>query len=289
MITAHRGRSREDQVLERDLRLVDLLLRNYEGGYYANSVKPITQRQTKDVEVIATSATGERLAVEHTLLENFPQVWAKEERIQKATAQLRKDSSLRIPERSIWIFLPAEAFDTSQPWTWHDLDEALADWARSSLASVPVGYSIHQINVPTQSGISKSLEIKTAVSKSPGSPGAVLVHGLFPEDGQAACYLLAELERAVKNKLPKLLKTVSDKRADKAVLLLELHGALIQRDWVADQLRGNLEFEKLDAVIFVYTSGIILKGDVIFWVWHPRSNGWDGPWKASLVTQDQSV
>ena len=59
--------------------------------------------------------------------------------------------------------------------------------------------------------------------------------GLFPEDAtpslhdsnaEAMRYLLPELERTVKKKLPKLLKTIAEERAGEAVLLLELHGAL---------------------------------------------------------------
>ena len=272
-----------------DFELVCLFLRKYKQGHYAHSVEKITQSQSKDVEAIGRSATGEGLAVEHTLLVNFPNVWRKEKWIKETSEQLRNDASLRIPERSIWVFLPAEAFDTSQPWCWTELGAALTCWARCSFAALPIGCSTHDVTVPA-SGAPQSLNIKTTVSETPGSPGTVSVGGLFPEDAtplhdpdaEAMRYLCPELERTIQNKLPKLLKKVADKQADKAVLLLELNGALIQRNWVTDQLRSNSRIEKLDAVALVYTSGIPLQCEVSFVVWHPCSNEWGIPWTEPL-------
>ena len=275
--------------MKRDLELVCLFLRSYKQGHYAHSVEWITESRFKDVDAIGTSAKGERLAVEHTLLPNFPNVWKKEEHIKEASAQLGNDASLRIPERGIWVFLPAEAFDVPQDWT--SLGEALTLWARRSFAGLPVGFSTHEIRAP---GISQSLNIKTTVSETPGSPGTVSVHGLFPEDAtptlhdanaEGTRYLLPELERAIQKKLPKLLKTIADERAEKTALLLELHGALIQRSWIMDELRRNSRIEELNAVALVYTSGIRLEWEASFSVWHPCANEWDIPWEAPLATQ----
>lgn len=259
--------------------MVDLFLRTYKQGQYAaHRLKWITHSRCKDVELIAENATGDRLAVEHTLLESFPGVSRKEKSIKAASRKLREDVSLRVPERVIWVFLPAEAFDCSQPWLWTELDSALDCWARTSLAALPAGDSTHAIPVPVKSGVPQTLEIKTTVSETPGHPGAVVVRGLLPKDVGP---LLPALERAICKKLPKLLQSVADKR----VLLLELHGMLIQQEWVIDQLRGDPQTQKLDALALAYTSGLELEDEVYFFVWYPCSNEWDTPWRVRLAPQ----
>jgi hypothetical protein len=263
---------------QRDRQLVDLFLQTYKQGQYAaHPPKWITHSQRKDVEVIAESATGERLAVEHTLLESFPRVWEKERSIKAASRKLREDASLRVPERIIWVFLPAEAFDRSQPWLWTGLDAALACWARTSFAALPAGDSTHRIEIPLPSGASRPLEIKTNVHEAPGNLlGAVFVHGDPPKNLKP---VLPALKKAMREKVPKLLKSEAEKR----VLLLELHGMLIRGDCVIDQLRADSRSQKLDAVALAYTSGIELAGEVYFFVWYPCSNEWDTSWTVPLA------
>jgi hypothetical protein len=263
---------------QRDRQLVDLFLQTYKQGQYAaHPRKWITHSQRKDVEVIAEGATGERLAVEHTLLESFPRVWEKEKFIKVASQKLREDATLRVPERIIWVFLPADALDRSQQWLWTALDAALACWARTSLAALPTGDSTHRIEIPLPSGASRPLEINTTVHEARGNLlGAVFVHGDPPKNVKP---VLPALEKAMREKVPKLIKSDAEKR----VLLLELHGMLIRADWVIDQLRADSRSQKLDAVALAYTSGIELADAVYFFVWYPCSNEWDTPWTAPLA------
>jgi hypothetical protein len=273
------GASTEEK---RDHRLADLFLKSYKQGQYTARIKWCNHSQHEDVEVVGESAAGELLAVEHTLIVNFPGVLEKEIFIKAASGTLLEDVSLRVPRRTIDVLLPAEAFDRSQPWLWTDLDTALACWARVSFATLPSGNSTHVIPIPLRSGTSQSLEIRTAVGEAPGGPGTILVHGLLPKDSEP---VLQALGKAIRERVPKLLKSVNEKRADKGVLLLELHGMLIRHDWVVDQLRADSEIQKLDAVALVYTSGLQLEGEVHFFVWYPGSNEWHTPWIVPLASQ----
>jgi hypothetical protein len=265
---------------KRDHRLAELFLKSYKQGQYTACIKWINHSQYKDVEVVGESAAGERLAVEHTLIVNFPDVLRKENFIKTASRTILGDVSLRVPRHIIDVLLPAEALDPSQPWRLTDLDTALACWARASLAALPTGNSTHVIPISAQSGASQSLEIMTVVTEAPEGPGAVFVHGLLPMDFEP---VLPALKKAIQGKAPKLLKRVAEKRAGKGVLLLEIHGNVGWQDWVVDHLRADLEIQKLDAVALAYTSGLQLEGEVHFFVWYPCSNEWDAPWIVPLA------
>ena len=219
---------------ERDHRLADLFLKSYKQGEYTARIEWMNHSQYKDVEVVGWSAAGEGLAVEHTLIENFPAVLQKEKFIKTASGSLLENVSLRVPGRTIDVLLPAEAFESSQPWLWADLAAALACWARVSLAALPTGNSTHVIPISVRSGASQSLEIRTVVSEVHGGPGTILVHGLLPKDSEP---VLPALKNAIRKKVPKLLKSVAEKRADKGVLLLEVHGMWSRPEWVIDQLK----------------------------------------------------
>jgi hypothetical protein len=140
------------------------------------------------------NSDGEGLAVEHTLIENFPRVGTKEKSIAQVSQTLLDDVSLRVPERIICMWLPAEAFDPSERWRWSDVGAALVRWASSSFSTVPIGNSTQVIEVPVKPGVSQSLEIRITASEAPGNPGIVLVHGLLPVDSEL---VLPALKRAI--------------------------------------------------------------------------------------------
>ena len=262
----------------RDHRLVDLFLRTYRKGHYSVHLEWIKNSLSKDVEVVGENALGERLAVEHTLIENFSGALEKEQFIKLASQKLLDDASLRVPGRIISLLLPAEAFDRSQRWRWEQLGEAVAYWARSSLSALPTGYSKHNIPMSIRSGLSQSLEVGIIVREAPDSPGMVLVNGLLPAEAEL---VLPSLKRAIENKAPKLLLSTAEKK----VLLLELHGRLIQECWVVDQLRADSRIQELYAVALAYTQGLTLGGKAHFCVWYPFSNEWHSPWTVVWTAQ----
>ncbi len=196
----------------RDRKLVELFIKTYKHGQYAGDVHWKNHSRYKDVELIAKDASGKLLAVEHTILENFPDVWRKEDFFKRATKSLQDDVTLRVPGRVIWLYIPAEAFDTANPWRWDHVDQALILWAKTSLSTLPVGCSEHAIPIT-----SSQFKFKALVIEHSDNPGAVIVKGLLPIG------VIPSLEKVHNNKVPKLLRSESHKR----ILLIELHGKMM--------------------------------------------------------------
>ena len=258
--------------MRRDEQLVRVFLRTYKGGAFGSRMELVTHRKHPDVECVAQNAAGDRLAIEHTLLENFPGIWSKSHGLAEVAHTINHDLSLRVPERVIFLFLPPEAFDPSRRWRWEEITTALTSWCQSSLADLPLDCSMQQICVGSPP---RELEFEAVVHKKPGSPGVLWVRGGMPV---AEAPMVDALKTAAERKVPKLLQSSADMR----VLLLEVHGALTPRDWVIGQIAEYSGVHELDAIALAYTPGLELVGEAHFHVWRPGEGEWDAPLISAL-------
>ncbi len=202
--------------MRHDEKLVELFLRGYNettGGTYEIEHRPEqVERQKPAVEAVAHDKTGNRLAIEHTLLQPFVGERDDSQRFLAAIAPLEAEESLVIPNFDITLMVFVGAIPKGVPWG--NVYETVRDWLRGNVHSFPIGFSSHRVpDMPFD------LSISIEKTHLPDSPGCFFVARHAPPDS------LDEVMRtAFSRKLSKLVETPADRR----ILLLEkadiLHG-----------------------------------------------------------------
>jgi len=265
------------QYPKRDYQLVDFFLRSYENGRFAHGEIPWLDQSESNVEVIAKDLIGTTLAIEHTLVVGFQDFYEFEDWISQATKEFASDRSLVIRRRVIHVSLPVDAFSHGQPWG--EIDSGLQAWARELFPSLPVGMSEIQVSISLNKGKSQDFRAFLHVSECQIGSEAILVHGLPP--GEAEEHIVKGLQKALERKVPKLVAANSDLR----ILILELHGMLIDQTFIVDELRTHQNLSGVDAVVLAYTSGLKLVDEIHFRNWQPGANCWQMPWVVKIKAQ----
>ena len=196
----------------RERPLIEMLLSAYENDAWKNAALDwVEEKQDGAVEVVATRADGTTLALEHTLIQPFVGEKFDSERFMKAFARIEKNPALVVPERNLDVIIPVGAI--SKGYIWEEVGQDLLAWLMANHAAAPEGYSSHAVTV----GISARnaplvLNIGLHCTSLPGMKGNCLIaRDKMPRD------LGNNVEKALRTKLPKLVRTPADKR----VLLFE--------------------------------------------------------------------
>jgi hypothetical protein len=96
-----------------DIELVKMFLSRFKdcnGKSYTLKARPdVEDRIAKAIEAIATADDGRTLAIEHTYIQPFEGQRADDVPFLRVFEQLRKDPSLKLPNRFIDILVPAFA------------------------------------------------------------------------------------------------------------------------------------------------------------------------------------
>lgn len=188
--------------------LIQMFLAGYEQGAWKDAtLNWIEETQENAVEVIATRSDRKTLALEHTLIELF--VGEKYDSTIFTDAfepRIEKNPEFTIPGRALKVMIPVGALVGIK-----DRDaagEALLTWMRANHASIPPGDSEQTIMV----GSSVLLKVKFQSDGSGGNEGYCWL---------ARCDKPGNMdkivEKAIKRKVPKLVRTPADKR----ILLLQ--------------------------------------------------------------------
>ncbi len=193
--------------------IIEMLLAAYENdAWNGASFDWVEEREDGAVEVIATKADGIRLALEHTLIQPFVGEKFDSEAFTKAFGRIEKNPTLVMSERLLDVIIPVHAIPKGYNWdevgldllAWLIVKHAGAAKDGESEYIVPVGRS-------SKSGPFQ-LNITLRTMSLPGMAGNCLIsRDKVPGD------LEKVVEKALKTKVPKLVKTVADKR----LLLLE--------------------------------------------------------------------
>src|SRR5258708_20389560 len=191
-----------------------MLLSAYENDAWKTaSLDWVEEKQDGAVGVIATKADGVTLILEHTLIQPFVGEKFDSEILIKGCGRIEKNVGLVIPERALRVDIPVNAIPPG--YNWDEVGEDLLNWLVANHSSapkegeaatytVPVGHSSK--NGPLQ------LIITLRTRSLPGMAGSCLIWRVnMPGD------LGAIVDKALRTKIPKLVKTPADKR----VLLLE--------------------------------------------------------------------
>ncbi|MGC9949343.1 MAG: hypothetical protein ABSF64_23500 [Bryobacteraceae bacterium] len=197
----------------RERQFIEMLLSAYENGTWKDAVRDwVEERQDGAVEVVATKAGGTTLALEHTLIQPFVSEKFDSEVFIKAFGRIERNPALTLPDRHLDVIIPVHAI--SRGYNWDEVGQEALAWLMANHTLAPKeGSSRH--TVPVGSGSKKgsfNLAITLHTMHLPGNPGSCLIsRTAVPQD------LGANVEKALRTKLPKLVNTAAIKR----VLLLE--------------------------------------------------------------------
>lgn len=197
----------------RERPIIEMLLSAHENDTWKGaSLDWVEEKQDGAVEVIATRADGTSLALEHTLIQPFVGEKFDSEAFMKAFGRIEKNPVLVLPERNLDVIIPVHAIPKGYNWdevgkdllTWLVVNHAGASKEGESQYTVPVGSNSKNGELV--------LNITLRTTSLPGMAGNCLIsRDKMPGD------LGTIMEKALKTKIPKLVKTAADKR----ILLLE--------------------------------------------------------------------
>jgi hypothetical protein len=191
--------------------LIHLFLSAYEDGAWADAAwDPVERHTPGTVEGIATRSDGSTLAIEHTLIEPFKGDKADFARFERALLKIEQDRSLVIRERSTEVFVPVGTLRTGDDWSRIAAD--IHQWLRTSVHTFTEGEFDYPCRVRT-SNDTLTLPVRVKVVHTNGAD-----EGFFLLRRQQMRDDLGDVvERALRTKLPKLVKAPANRR----VLMLE--------------------------------------------------------------------
>jgi hypothetical protein len=190
-----------------------MFLSECENGAWKAAVPDwVEERMDGAVEVVAKRADHKQLAIEHTIVQPFVGEKKDSNIFMQAFGRIEKNADLTLPGRDLTVVIPVAAIPLG--YKWEDVGADLLAWLKANHHLAPKeGESRHIVRVAASSKLGPlSLEIKLQTTHLPNHPGmTVISRGPMPKN-------LGEIvEKALTDKLPKLVKTVADKR----VLLIE--------------------------------------------------------------------
>ncbi len=255
--------SKKVHAMERDKVLIEEFLRGFNDTFrtaFQIAKRPDElERQKKAIDAIAQDSRGQRLAIEHTLIQPFAGEKDDAQRLLAAIAPLEADHSLRIPGKSLDVSVRVWAIPKGPDWKL--VGAKVIAWFRDTRLSVPEGQSIHRVP-----GVGFELTLQITKEDSPYPEGRVYVmRSDMPEDFESV------VRKALEDKLPKLARTPADRR----ILLFEMDNtprSPLEITAALETLKGEFsEFDLVDEFWCALTAGREREGSfLVSRVW-PRS------------------
>lgn len=180
-------------------------LNQQQGTDFVCSYSPEESPGEPPIEAVATNTRGERLAIEHTLLESFIGERADNRRFLTAFGVLEQDPELLVPGYDITMTCNVGAVPNGPKWT--EIAAKLKSWCVENFPRLPNNLSVHAV-----SGLGFPLEV--TVEKTWLGDGAAYV---FVSRWMPDARFEDVIRKALSAKLPKLLATIAQER----VLLVE--------------------------------------------------------------------
>jgi hypothetical protein len=240
--------------------IIKMLLSAYENdGWQSAKLHWPEDTGENAVEVVATKSDGTTLALEHTLIEPF--VGEKYDSVVFTEAfvdKIEKNPDLVIPERTLNVSIPVGALPKG--YDWKEVGEEVLAWLKANHASAPEGVSKHVVMVGASSKKELlPLTVSLRVECLPGMDGyCLLSRDSVPKT------LSEVVTKALKNKLPKLVRTEAKRR----ILLLEREHISLGDGVIVEEIKKQAanfpELEKVDEIWHVNTSILASEGWTYF-------------------------
>lgn len=193
--------------------LLEMLLSEYENGAWRNAAPDwVEERMDGAVEVIATRSDGQTLAIEHTIVQPFVGEKSDSNAFMQAFGCIEKNPDLLVVERSMTVVIPVGAIPKG--YNWKEAGADLLAWLKANHTTVPMqGEASFTVPVAPSSKLGPlQLPIVLQTMHMPGYAGSTVIsRGSMPKT------LPEIVEEALSRKLPKLVRTVADRR----ILLVE--------------------------------------------------------------------
>jgi hypothetical protein len=246
--------------------IIEMLLSAYGDDTWKDaSLDWVEETQDSAVEVIATRPDGQKLALEHTLIQPFVGERLDSEAFRRAFGCIEKNPALALPKRNLFVDVPVNAIPNG--YNWEEVGRDLLTWLMANHAGAPIrGEAVHAVPVGRNSRSGPlQLRITLRAMSVPGNAGTCLIgRDGVPED------LGTVVEKALRTKIPKLVKTAADKR----ILLLESeHISLWDRriyEEVTNLAPKFPDLANVDEIWFANTSGLVSDAWVTFTFWDGR-------------------
>ncbi|MFZ0640100.1 MAG: hypothetical protein WAN33_11750 [Candidatus Acidiferrales bacterium] len=152
---------------------------------------------------------GRTLAIEHTIIQPFAGEKQDLACFQKAFLQIEQDDSLKLPCCRITVFVPVGILENRK--TSRDaIVQSMHRWIRENIATFGWGSANRQCPIVSKVGellFETTLTVKMR-HLPPNSPGSFFIRRQSIEDDTLA----NTVEKALREKLPKLVNTKADKR-----------------------------------------------------------------------------
>ena len=167
-----------------------------------------TERTREAVEAVATGGkSGTTIAIEHTLLQDFPGERGDAARLRAAIAPIEEDRAVRLPDADLLIVIAP--FTIPDGVDWAAIPTAISAYFTPVVQGLPEGWSRHAVPC---AGFTLPLQVERTPPNLPGVPGSVFVARAWP-----GIPLSDSVEIALKRKLRKLVA----EKANARILLLE--------------------------------------------------------------------
>jgi hypothetical protein len=192
---------------------IRMLLAELEDGAWKTAVPDwLEERMDSAVEVLATRPDGASVAIEHTIVQPFVDEKKDSNTFMQAFGRIERNPDLVASERDMTVVIPVAAIAVG--YKWDEVGADLLAWLKANHHLAPIeGESQHIVQVGASTKLGPlSLDIKLQTMHLPGSPGVTVIsRGPMPKN------LGAIVEKALVDKLPKLVSTPASKR----ILLIE--------------------------------------------------------------------
>lgn len=244
----------------RERPLLTMFLTEYENGAWKSATWDwVEERIDGAVEVIAKRADCVRLAIEHTIVQPFVGEKFDSQMFNQAFGRIDSDPELNIRDRHLEVVIPVAAIPKG--YKWDEVGQGLHTWLQANHRAAPEeGKSEHVVQVGGSSKAEPfSLKIELLTRHVPDTPGATrILRGPMPDN------LDEIVEKALGDKLPKLIATA----ADKFVLLIERQQPALAPTRILSEITGLAhkfpQLKHINEIWIVDTSAWKSEGCVYF-------------------------
>ncbi len=191
---------------------IKLFVSAYENyAWVGSKIDRLDEHIDGAVEALITREDGKTMAIEHTLVEPFFGDKHDFAMFERTFLRIEDDKSLAIPNTGITVFVPVGILDGRRPQMRNVIVKSIHSWIVDNRLNLLEGEHKYQCGVHGMSPVTLTAKRSTFKSSRP-NPGKLLVRRQ-----QVVNDLDKVIEKALQNKVPKLVNT----KADRHVLFLE--------------------------------------------------------------------
>lgn len=198
----------------RENTFIERFLSAYENDSWADAkIDWLDEKTDGAVEALATrKSDGKTLAIEHTIIEPFVREKEDFAFFEAAFLKIEEDTALPVSGRWIRVFIPVGTLRGQPKQAARDaIVEAVHSWLKTNRLFLRDGFSEHRfsIAIPGKRALDITLYVRVVPLPGPGK--------LHVRRQQMESNLGEVIDKTLKKKLPKLVRTHADKR----ILFLE--------------------------------------------------------------------